>query len=618
MNPNAQFERDLEQWLQAEAPASAPAGFHASVMDRARTLRQRPGWTTTFPARSRGLTLLAAAALLLVGGALAGGSGLLRLPTVVPPVPEPSVITVATASPDPTLPSPSESAAPSASPIPVAGPGGAWLPTGSMGTPRENPTAVRLQDGRVLVVGGYSGPSGYAQRLTSAELYDPATGTWFATGSNSKPLVENAAMLLVDGTVLVQVGDDPSSPSGAEVYDPATGTWTATGPMVRDSDGGTLTVLRDGRLLAGGDGPQVYDPATGTWTATDPMVRYSGGDTFTVLRDGRVLDWAGAQMYDPNTGTWTAAEKRKGEGFGAAAVLLSDGKVLVAGGTGFKLPDNYFDLDSAEVYDPVTGSWTAIASMHAKANPTAAFLQPDGKVLVMSPGGAEVYDPSTGTWTAFPGRPGSEYGTATLLSDGTVLATGGDCTVADLYDPHTGSWTTGSTMVGCGSAGSFTLLLDGTVLVAGGWACNGDECGSSGAAELYVPAGVSLPPFSFPPPAPYVVPSPMPVPTPFPPADGPVPPNARSWKVTVDNDSSEPVTLSVVGGGSRLVGSATPNVVPAGATVQVTFRFPADEDGWIYVDLRPGDGGGLVNADQIGIPGKIWIREDGEVGWLSP
>ena len=49
MNPNAQFERDLEQWLQTEAPASAPAGFHATVMDRARTLRQRPGWTTTLP-----------------------------------------------------------------------------------------------------------------------------------------------------------------------------------------------------------------------------------------------------------------------------------------------------------------------------------------------------------------------------------------------------------------------------------------------------------------------------------------------------------------------------------------------------------------------------------------
>ena len=73
------------------------------------------------------------------------------------------------------------------------------------------------------------------------------------------------------------------------------------------------------------------------------------------------------------------------------------------------------------------------------------------------------------------------------------------------------------------------------------------------------------------------------------------------------------------GGIETLVGSATPNVAPAGATVKVTFLFPADDDGWIYVNPRPGEGGPLVNApDQIGIPGKIVITADGQVGWLSP
>ena len=102
------------------------------------------------------------------------------------------------------------------------------------------------------------------------------------------------------------------------------------------------------------------------------------------------------------------------------------------------------------------------------------------------------------------------------------------------------------------------------------------------------------------------------------PAARPVPPNTQSSKVTVDNQSSEPATLFVAGDGLELVGSATPNVVPAGATVQVTFRFPANEDGWIYVNPRPVEGGALVNADQIGIPGKILITADGQVGWLSP
>jgi hypothetical protein len=85
----------------------------------------------------------------------------------------------------------------------------------------------------------------------------------------------------------------------------------------------------------------------------------------------------------------------------------------------------------------------------------------------------------------------------------------------------------------------------------------------------------------------------------------------------VDNRSSDPATLFVAESGLRLVGLATPNVVPAGATVEVTFLFPAD-GGWIYVNPRPGYGGGLVSAADIGIPGMIMIGTEGDGGWLSP
>ena len=124
MNPNDTFVRDLEAWLAAEAPVSGPHDLHAAVIDRARTMRQRPGWTTSFPdrwfgrgrGRGRGLTLLAAATLLLVAGALAAGSVLLRLPTVVPPQPAPSPAVVPTPSPEP-----SETAAPSPTETPRLG-----------------------------------------------------------------------------------------------------------------------------------------------------------------------------------------------------------------------------------------------------------------------------------------------------------------------------------------------------------------------------------------------------------------------------------------------------------------------------------------------------------------
>lgn len=89
-----------------------------------------------------------------------------------------------------------------------------------------------LPDGRVLVAGGV-GPSGGL--LSSTELYDPATGTWSPTGSLSQVRGLHTATLLPDGRVLVAGGYDGSTKrsrlSSAELYDPATGTWSQTGNM---------------------------------------------------------------------------------------------------------------------------------------------------------------------------------------------------------------------------------------------------------------------------------------------------------------------------------------------------------------------------------------------------
>jgi hypothetical protein len=621
-----EFERRLSAAIRSDADASVgsftPESIaRAAIADtgsgatRARR-SSRPGGRF---GRGRGMTFLAAGALLLIGGALAG-SGILRLPSVVPPAPAPSFGLVATASPHATSPSPRGSAGPSASPLPAAGPGGAWIATGTMGTPRgvinscrSNGCssvlhAVRLLDGRVLVMGG----SGEWFDPPTAELYDPDSGTWSATGSMLKAQDQDGFLptLLLDGRVLVRDVD------GAELYDPVSGTWSATGKMIT-AETDTATLLLDGMVLVSGQsGTQVYDPESGSWSATGQMITPRHYHTATLLRDGKVLVVGGYDRF-----------------------------IAGAGGD--------HPLGSAELYDPDTGSWTAVASMHFGPSDCvgcgggggwAALLQ-DGTLLLIRPRGsdefdAEIYDPATGTWTKLAEEgPGFAYGTPTLLSDGTVLVTQvafqAPCNAAR-YDPRSGSWTSASSMLRCVRGSSFTLLLDGTVLVAGGEECNervdavtGEHrnlCGSTSAAVLFVPRGVSPPPLpAFPSPPPPVIPSPTPVPTPLPPAAGPVPPNGRSWKVTVDNKSSEPATLFVAEpdahGMLKLVGSATPNVVPAGATVKVTFLFPANvvpDDGWIFVNPRPGDDGGLVGAADIGIPGKILIGKDGQVGWLSP
>jgi hypothetical protein len=100
-------------------------------------------------------------------------------------------------------------------------------------------------------------------------------------------------------------------------------------------------------------------------------------------------------------------------------------------------------------------------------------------------------------------------------------------------------------------------------------------------------------------------------------------PGGRLWTVTVVNESSEPATLFVAeedeSGMGRLVGSVTPNVVPPGATVNVTFHLPTKgATGW-WIFLNPGpDVGPLLAWTDMPLAGEIHIGADGQIGWLSP
>jgi len=297
---------------------------------------------------------------------------------------------------------------------------GSWTATGNMVEARAGHTATLLPDGTVLVTGG--GNSG-----SSAELYDPGSGTWAATGSKITPRWYHTATLLLDGTVLVAGGsavvggDSPLALASAEVYDPGSRSWTATGNMIEAREARTATLLLNGNVLvAGGSGSagspllesaELYDPNSRSWTATGGMIDDRFGHAATLLPDGKVLvvggggfgigQLASAELYDPASGSWIATgsmiEPRSGP-----ATLLLDGRVLVAGGTTDGGTDGV--LASAELYDPASGSWTATATMiEARIGHTATLLR-EGTVLIA--GGyssleglasAELYDPGSGT-----------------------------------------------------------------------------------------------------------------------------------------------------------------------------------------------------------------------------
>ena len=340
---------------------------------------------------------------------------------------------------------------------------GTFTATGSMITPRYFHTTTLLPDGKVLIAGGESSYSAATNAGASAELYDPITRTFVATGSMTTPRATHTATLLPNGKVLIAGGGAEISgaaygPASAELYDPATGTFAATGAMNVERWSHTATLLNNGKvLIAGGLGvlgvllvsAELYDPSTGTFTATGDM-NQPLADTATLLSNGKALITRGnpdgpppylssAELYDPSTGTFAFAGYTTVNHSGPTATLLTNGRVLIAGGD---VGDGDGASVIAELYDPATGTFAATGELITGREEDAAALLPDGTVLfagghclcVPVPGGgldnlvsAEIYNPITGTFSSTGSMiTGRDLLRATLLNTGQVLITGGN------------------------------------------------------------------------------------------------------------------------------------------------------------------------------------------------
>jgi N-acetylneuraminic acid mutarotase len=242
---------------------------------------------------------------------------------------------------------------------------GTWSVTGSLNVKRYYHTATLLPNGKVLVAGG-EGIGGVA--ISSAELYDPSNGTWTVTGSMTTNREGHTATLLPNGKVLVTGGalnetyDSPAF-SSAEIYDPATGTWSlTTNSMVTTHSWHTATLLpTTGKVLIvggydeTGQSAELYDPVLGTFTATTSSSAAHVGHMAVTLPNGTafMIDQdAATEIYDPATATWSGAIYRSGgDRQSPAAVVLPTGITLFAGGVGV-VSGSATDMTTAEIYDP--------------------------------------------------------------------------------------------------------------------------------------------------------------------------------------------------------------------------------------------------------------------------
>ena len=168
---------------------------------------------------------------------------------------------------------------------PCAGAGGTWTATGSLGAARSLHSATLLPNGKVLAAGGTIFNGGAYTVLASAELYDPASGIWTATGNLVDARAQQPETLLPNGKVLIAGGNPCFGSSScvsasAQLYNPATGTWTFTGSLKSARTRHIMTLLPNGKVLAAGGGSinniylrsaELYDPTSGIWTATGSM-----------------------------------------------------------------------------------------------------------------------------------------------------------------------------------------------------------------------------------------------------------------------------------------------------------------------------------------------------------
>ncbi len=229
-----------------------------------------------------------------------------------------------------------------------------------------------------MITGGQGGTTDTSNgTLNNAELYDPAAGTFtFTAGTMVSSRRSHLQTLLPDGRVLIVGGIGGAGNTvlnTAELYDPTTNTFAATGNMLAARNRPFLIGLPNGKVLVlGGDdgannpiaSAEIYDPATGIFSATGNPLTGRIGSRALLLANGQVLSAGGrtsssassvtatAELFNHLTGTFSATGSLATAREEPSATNLPNGQALFAGGVNAA----GVELASAELYTPITGA----------------------------------------------------------------------------------------------------------------------------------------------------------------------------------------------------------------------------------------------------------------------
>ena len=335
---------------------------------------------------------------------------------------------------------------------------GTFTPTGNMIHARSFHISVKLKNGKVLIAGG-GNKRGYSIFSNTAEIYDPDTGQFQATGNMNSPRGMFTATLLNSGKVLVAGGLDGYYPmKSAEIYDPNTGIWTSlSAELFSERYNHSAVLLGDGTVLIAGG-------AIGTTTDQNPVITY------------------GAEIFDPVTESFTVTNTLNVARHTHFSTLLNDNTAFLFGGI---TTDNYIS-NTSEIYNPITSSFSladGFTPMRAEINQGGTILK-DGNVFLAGGLGhgnkiinsVDLFNVTTKSFVPLPSMKWVRASHSVILLDnGNVLVAGGLSTyepvaTGEVFDVANKTWAiTRNTMSNSRESFAMTKLDNGLVLVTVGF-----------------------------------------------------------------------------------------------------------------------------------------------------